>query len=101
MLFRSQRNIRYYYVMDNEEVLLKNLYQVINKYNINKNDAEELTSIILSLIEDLIISDPMILITPDYQEHIIDNITNLDIYTLMLSLVETNRGTDLSLLLHR
>lgn len=72
-----QRNIRYYYVMDNEEVILKNLYQVVNKYNINKNDAEELTSIILSLIEDLIISDPMILITPDYQEHIIDNITNL------------------------
>ena len=58
----------------NNEFLDKNVFANVNKYTVENSDKNELTPLILSLIEDIIIEEPIILASPNHREKMIDNI---------------------------
>jgi putative phage-type endonuclease len=61
----------------NNELLDKNVFVNVNKYTVENSDKNELTPLILSLIEDIIIEEPIILASPNHRERMIDNIMGL------------------------
>ena len=58
-------------------LLVKNIFAKVNKYTVENSDKNELTSYILSLIEDIIIEEPIILASPNHRERMIDNIMGM------------------------